>query len=134
VEWFLAETDRNASVELGRVSAFDELTLTPIALQRGVRLRGLAIDTRGNLWSTESGTKGRWRRAAIVRIAPDGRLAVFRQGLMKGAIPANIAAGADGTLWFLDDAGRIGHVRADGHIEEVPIGSHAANTESAWRT
>jgi virginiamycin B lyase len=122
VEWFLAETDINASMELGRVSASGELTLSPIALEKGVRLRGLAVDTRGDLWSTQSGTKGRWRRAGIVRIAPDGQVTVFRRGLLKGAIPANIAAGAQGTLWFLDDAGRVGHVLADGQIREIPIG------------
>jgi streptogramin lyase len=60
VEWFLAETDINASAELGRVSASGELTLSPTALEKGVRLRGLAVDTRGDVWSTQSGTKGRW--------------------------------------------------------------------------
>jgi streptogramin lyase len=122
VEWFLAETDINASVELGRVSASGQLTLSPIALEKGVRLRGLAVDAHGDLWSTQSGTKGRWRRAGTVRIAPDGQVTVFRRGLLKGAIPANIAAGAHGTMWFLDDAGRVGHVLADGQIREMPIG------------
>jgi streptogramin lyase len=132
VEWFLAETAVNASVELGRVSASGQLTLSPIALQKGVRLRGLAVDTSGNLWSTQSGTKGRWRRAGIVRIAPDGRVTVFRRGLLKGAIPANIAAGSHGTLWFLDDEGRIGHVLADGHIDELPIGRPIVSEERAF--
>jgi streptogramin lyase len=132
VEWFLAETDINASVELGRVSASGELTLSPIALEKGVRLRGLAVDTHGGLWSTQSGTKGRWRRAGIVRIAPDGRVTVFRRGLLKGAIPANIAAGAHGTLWFLDDAGRVGHVLADGQIREMPIGRPIVPEERAF--
>jgi streptogramin lyase len=132
VEWFLAETDINASVELGRVSASGQLTLSPIALEKGVRLRGLAVDARGNLWSTQSGTKGRWRRAGIVRIAPDGQVTVFRRGLMKGAIPANIAAGAHGTMWFLDDEGRIGHVLADGQIREMPIGRPIVVEERAF--
>jgi len=132
VEWFLAETDVNASVELGRVSASGKLTLSPIAIQKGVRLRGLAVDGHGHLWSTQSGTKGRWRLAGIVRIAPDGRVTVFRRGLMKGAIPANIAAGAHGSLWFLDDAGRLGHVLADGRIEEVPIGRPIVPEERAF--
>jgi streptogramin lyase len=132
VEWFLAENDINASVELGRVSASGQFTLSPIALEKGVRLRGLAVDARGNLWSTQSGTKGRWRRAGIVRIAPDGRVTVFRRGLMKGAIPANIAAGAHGTMWFLDDEGRIGHVLADGHIKELPIGRPIVVEERAF--
>ena len=132
VEWFLAETDINASVELGRVSASGQLTLSPIALERGVRLRGLAVDARGNLWSTQSGTKGRWRRAGIVRIAPDGRVTVFRRGLLKGAIPANIVAGAHGTLWFLDDAGRVGHVLADGQIREMSIGRPIVPEERAF--
>jgi streptogramin lyase len=131
-EWFLAETDINASVELGRVSASGELTLSPIALEKGVRLRGLAVDTRGNLWSTQSGTKGRWRRAGIVRIAPDGQVTAFRRGLMKGAIPADIAAAANGTLWFLDDAGRVGHVLADGQIREMPIGRPIVPEERAF--
>jgi len=132
VEWFLAETDINASVELGRVSASGQLTLSPIALEKGVRLRGLAVDTRGNLWSTQSGTKGRWRRAGIVRIAPDGQVTVFRRGLLKGTIPANIAAGASGTLWFLDDASRVGHVLADGQIREMPIGRPIVPEERAF--
>ncbi len=132
VEWFLAETDVNASVELGRVSASGQLTLSPIALQQGVRLRGLAVDASGNLWSTQSGTKGRWRRAGIVRIAPDGRVTVFRRGLLKDAIPANIAAGAHGTPWFLDDSGRIGRVLADGAIEELPIGRPIVSEERAF--
>jgi streptogramin lyase len=132
VEWFLAETDINASVELGRVSASGRLTLTPIVLEKGVRLRGLTVDTHGELWSTQSGTKGRWRRAGIVRIMPDGQVTVFRRGLLKGAIPANIAAGANGTLWFLDDAGRVGHVLADGQIREVPIGRSIVPEERAF--
>jgi streptogramin lyase len=132
VEWFLAETDLNASVDLGRVSASGQLTMSPIALQKGVRLRGLVLDASGNLWSTQSGTKGRWRRAGIVRIAPDGRVTVFRRGLLKDAIPANIAAGAHGTLWFIDNAGRIGHVQADGAIEELPIGRPIASEERAF--
>jgi streptogramin lyase len=132
VEWFLAETDVNASVELGRVSPSGQLTLTPIALQKGVRLRGLAVDASGNLWSTQSGTKARWRRAGIVRIAPDGRVTVFRRGLLKGAIPANIAAGAHGALWFLDDEGRVGHVLADGRIKELPIGRPIVVEERAF--
>ncbi len=132
VEWFLAETDINASVELGRVSASGELTLSPIALEKGVRLRGLAVDTRGDVWSTQSGTKGRWRRAGIVRIAPDGQVTVFRRGLLKGAIPANIASGEGGTLWFLDDAGRIGHVSTDGQIRELSIGRPIVVEERAF--
>jgi streptogramin lyase len=131
-EWFLSENAANASVELGRISASGQLTLSPIALQKGVRLRGLAVDAHGNLWSTQSGTKARWRRAGIDRIAPDGRVTVFRRGLMKGAIPANIAAGANGSLWFLDDAGRVGHVLADGHIEEAPIGRTIVPEERAF--
>jgi hypothetical protein len=97
-----------------------------------VRLRGLAVDASGNLWSAQSGTKGRWRRAGIVRIAPDGRVTVFRRGLLRDAIPANVAAGAHGALWFLDDAGRIGHVLADGHIEELPIGRPIVPEERAF--
>jgi hypothetical protein len=57
---------------------------------------------------------------------------VFRRGLLKGAIPANIAAGAHGTLWFLDDAGRVGRVLADGHIEELPIGRPIVLEERAF--
>jgi streptogramin lyase len=132
MEWFLAENDLNASVELGRVSTSGELTLTPIAIQKGVRLRGLTVDSRGNLWSTQNGTKGRWRRAGVVRIAPDGHVTVFRHGLMKGAIPANIETGAHGSLWFLDDEGRIGHVLADGRIEETLIGRPIVTEERAF--
>jgi streptogramin lyase len=132
VEWFLAENAVNASVELGRVSASGQLTLAPIALEKGVRLRGLAVDTRGNLWSTQAGTKGRWRRAGIVRIAPDGQVTVFRRGLLRDAIPANIAAGAKGMLWFLDDAGRIGHVLPDGQIREQPIARAIVTEERAF--
>ena len=132
VEWFLAESDINASVELGRVSRSGELTLSPIALEKGVRLRGLAVDARGDVWSTQSGTKGRWRRAGIVRIAPDGQVTVFRRGLLEGAIPANIASGAEGTMWFLDDAGRIGHVSPDGQIRELPIGRPIVVDERAF--
>jgi hypothetical protein len=57
---------------------------------------------------------------------------VFRRGLLKGAIPANIAAGAHGSLWFLDDAGRVGHVLADGQIREMPIGRPIIPEERAF--
>ncbi len=121
-EWFLAETDVDASVELGSVSPAGALTLTPIAMQSGVRLRGLAVDAKGTLWSTQSGTRGHWRRAGIDRIDPDGEVTVLRQGLLPGTIPANIAVGAGGVMWFLDDQGRVGSVLPDGRIHEYPLG------------
>lgn len=129
VEWFLAGTDVNKSVELGSVSASGDLTLSAIPLERGARLRGLAVDSRGELWSTESGREGHRQLAGIVRIVPDGRVSVFKAGLMKGAIPENIAAGSDGALWFLDGAGRVGHVFANGRIREFPIGRRIAAEE-----
>ncbi len=55
--------------------------------KRGCGCEGWQSSTRGDVWSTQSGTKGRWRRAGIVRIAPDGQVTVFRRGLLKGAIP-----------------------------------------------
>lgn len=131
-EWFLADTDANTSVELGRVSPSGTLALSPIQLANGLQLRGLAVDPQGNLWSTESGRVGRQRIAAIVRITPAGQIAVLTNGLMPGAIPVNIAAAPDGTLWFLDAAGRVGHVLADGQIVETPIGRRIAQEQRAF--
>jgi streptogramin lyase len=133
VEWFLADTEVNKSVELGRVSASGGLSLSAIPIGRDAWLRGLAVDSRGALWSTESGRAGHRRIAGIVRIVPGGRVSVFRKGLMRGAIPENVAAGAGGTLWFLDAAGRVGHVLANGRIREFPIGRRDRGRRTAVR-
>jgi streptogramin lyase len=122
-EWVLTGTDANSSEELDQVSASGALTMSAVPLEKGARLRGLT-DSHGNLWSAESGHEGGRQLAGIVRIVPGGQVSVFKKGLMKGAIPANVVAGPDGTVWFLDDAGRIGRVLPDGQLHETPIGRH----------
>ena len=71
----------------------------------------------------QSGTKGRWRRAGIVRIAPDGRVTVFRRGLMKGAISGEYRGWS---AWVSVVSGRCGPPRAHAGRRSdrggVPIG------------
>ena len=43
---------------------------------------------------------------AIGRITPSGQITEFSSGLNAGSVPAVIAPGPDGNLWFTDDGGR----------------------------
>ena len=102
--WFSASGD-SAGPFIGHLTASGKL----IAHERvpGL-LGGLALDSRGNLWATETFGK------AIDRISPRGTLSRFPLPT-PGAYPLAIQPGPDGTMWFTED-GAIGHITASGRI------------------
>ena len=71
----------------------------------------------GAMWFTE------YRKGHIGRIAPDGHIDYFSDGLTSG--PADIARGPDGNLWFTEPAGRIGRITPAGNVTEFSQGLRA---------
>jgi hypothetical protein len=73
------------------------------------------IAAAGYLWFTDlSGAE-----PAIGRVAPDGQIVEFRAGLSSGSVIADIAAGPDGNVWFIDTGlGAIGRITPDGQVGE----------------
>ncbi len=121
-EWFLTAQKGVHAPMLGRVSARGVFSAHVLAVDPRARIRGLAVGGDGELWSTELLRRGRRRLGAILRLSPDGQVAVFRRGLLPGALPESITAGRHGVMWFLDAAGRVGRISPDGAIREFPLG------------
>lgn len=121
-EWFLAHREGSRVPLLAEVSPLGEVSVHEAPFDPASTIRGLAVGSDGNLWTTATGTHGLDRVSAILRITPQGKVTAFADGLRKGAIPENIAAGPDGALWFTDAVGRIGRITTAGAIEEFPVG------------
>ena len=70
----------------------------------------------GALWFTEPSNPGR-----VARIALDGDVTDFSDGLSRNSAPTSIAAGADGALWFTESRGdnAIGRLGPSGAITEI---------------
>ncbi len=130
-EWFLAESAGGRDSVLGEATPLGTVTLARVALAAGQRMRGLAADAEGNLWSTESGRSGAHATSAgaVVRISPQGAVTRFAAGLLRGAQPESIVRGPQHAMWFLDAAGRVGRIGADGRIREFPLGRRIAPVE-----
>lgn len=86
----------------------------------------LATGPDGNVWFTLAGHWRHWRtddddaKPAIGRVTPDGIVTLFAEGL--SSTPYDIAAGADGAMWFTEPkADRVGRITLDGAIEEFAV-------------
>src|SRR5579862_4009630 len=85
---------------------------TPGFLSSAVAI-DIAPDSNGNMWFTDAGTP------AIGRIASDGTVTEFSNGLIQGAHPYSIVAGLNGSMWFSDSSGvAIGQITPQGAITE----------------
>jgi streptogramin lyase len=125
---------------LGRIIPAGAVTEFGAGIPAGTAIRGLVAGPDGNLWFTLDGTAPRTggvarAAAAIGRITPEGQVTLFTAGLREGSAPAQIVAGTDGAVWFVDGtrntAGpppEIGRVTPDGAIAEFPLGLPKALT------
>lgn len=73
----------------------------------------IAVGPDGNLWYVDSAAN------LVGRIAPEGSITEFTDGLSDAAGPTGIAKGPDGALWFTESAaGKIGRITTAGVITE----------------
>ena len=94
--------------------------LAEYPLPNGASPKGIAADSAGNVWFTESGGQG-----AIGKIAPSGTITQYSTGLAPGSHPTGITAGPDGNIWFTDSNGpaRLGKLNpSTGAITEYTAG------------
>jgi virginiamycin B lyase len=70
----------------------------------------------GGMWFTER------LHARIGRIGADGHVDYFSEGVTTAA--SSITAGADGNMWFAEDAPRIGRITPTGVVDEFSSGLH----------
>jgi streptogramin lyase len=83
-------------------------------------LGGITTGPDRNMWFGESNPRGVNR---IARITPTGVVTVFSTGISPSADIGDIAAGADGNLWFTETGGnRIGRVTPGGVVTEFSSG------------
>ena len=76
---------------------------------------GIAVSTDGAVWATlQNGNQ-------LLRVAADGTGKTFDIP-SGGAVPTDVAAGSDGSVWFLQfRANRIGHFK-DGQFSDIEVG------------
>lgn len=82
----------------------------------------------GNMWFTESSQFGMTtftEQSYIGRLSTSGQLKEFPLPT-KFSSPYAIAAGADGNLWFTEDASKIGRITPQGVVTEYPIPTQQA--------
>jgi len=95
----------------------------PIAF--GAAPSSLTAGTDGSMWFTAAGERGVGGAPGIGRIARDGTVTQFGEGLPSDARPRGLVRAGDGTMWFVDDPGQsIGRVTPAGAIEELRV-THA---------
>lgn len=114
---------------VGRVTPQGAVTEFSDGIPAGFGIRDLVAGADGNLWFTLSGATyppSKSRQSAIGRITSAGVVTLFRSGLRERSSPGEIVAGADGNLWFVDDAysqpPEIGRITPAGTITEFPTG------------
>jgi virginiamycin B lyase len=80
---------------------------------------GVATAPDGVVWATLQGGN------QLLRIAPDGAMTAIDLP-RAGAVPSDVAVGADGTVWFLQfRANRVGQLK-DGKFAEFEVGKENA--------
>ena len=92
----------------------------PIAF--GAAPSALAAGTDGSMWFTAAGERAVGGTPGIGRIARDGTVTQFGEGLPSNARPRGLVRAGDGTMWFVDDPGQsVGRVTPAGAIEELRV-------------
>jgi virginiamycin B lyase len=114
---------------IGRITPQGAVTEFSAGIPAGGGIRDIVAGADGNLWFTLSGAAyppSKSRPSAIGRITPGGVVTLFSTGLRNRSAPGEIVAGADGDLWFTDDAysqpPEIGRVTPEGAISELATG------------
>jgi virginiamycin B lyase len=77
---------------------------------------GIAAGPAGDVWITE------WSRAAIARITTDGTVTER----IPSSHAIRIATGADGNVWFTEQADIVGRSTVNGTIAEFPVPTSSA--------
>jgi streptogramin lyase len=100
--WFVDAGDRP---EIGRITTAGTITEFPTGLRAPLGLGGIAVGAEGSTWFTQAYVLPHFNqgRGVAGRLEPSGTVAHF------GKAPAAISApviGADGNVWFVDDAGK----------------------------
>lgn len=126
--WFNIESSPTFN-SLGWATPAGEINvIPPSALMAGSHPQGVTGGPEGDIWFADGGGS----TGAIGRLAPCGhctpKVEEFTVGLPPKSAPESIATGADGNLWFTDEAtGAIGRVvpcaaPCTPSIEEFPLG------------
>lgn len=109
-----------AALPVSALADSNRITVFPVPSEP-LDMGGIAVDSNGDLWFTESSGQG-----AIGRITPQGTITEFP--LSSSGSPGSIVLGPDGDLWF-GETGRfkevgnqaIGKITPDGRISEFPL-------------
>src|SRR2546425_7209629 len=75
----------------------------------------IAVGPDGSAWFTEQTAN------QIGRVTAEGKVVEYSVG--RNGPPRAITRGADGAMWFTEDAGYIGRIGPDGAISEYPLPS-----------
>lgn len=101
----------------------EELAQLPQHAQWYNSIGGIAAQKNGAIWFTEPQSN------RIARIAPDGTLHEFRDGIPSGATPTGIAFDRIGSVWFTDPArGTLDHLLPDGKVRIIGQALSPLNT------
>jgi len=116
--WF-TEPDAN---KIGQMTASGRVTEFAIPT-RGSDPLGIATDQKGNAWFTEGD------KARVGRVTPAGAFSEFR--LPPHVEPFDLAAGADGNMWFTDLHGRekVGRMTPSGTVRRFDGATGAYSVE-----
>jgi streptogramin lyase len=118
---------------IGRITAAGQiLPEFPVTLAPGAFLHEIVPGGDGNMWFDINGLA-----QAIGKVTPAGQITEVTPGmggLNTGAIPTEMTAGPNGTVWFMDASNTnpsIGRISASGVITEFPyLGDPVPNFES----
>ncbi len=111
--WFGA-SNSTPDGEIGRISTTGTVSKFDFGDPAEPAVMGIAVGSDGDVWLTTDQTS-----SEIERIDADGTATKFDTG--SGAVLGNIAAGADGNLWFVDRSA-IGRITPAGTITEFQAG------------
>jgi streptogramin lyase len=118
--WF---TDQGTEPAVGVLTPQGAITEFRTGLNAGSAPGSIAAGPEGNLWLSDAGST-----PAIARITPNAEaptvktpaIREFSEGLQAGSVPRGISTGADGNIWFTDDAPvpALGRITAAGVVTE----------------
>jgi virginiamycin B lyase len=116
---YFGKTTSAGTPAIGRITTSGTITSFPVPSAGDVA--SLALGAGGTIWFSIADTAH-----AIGKLSPSGQVTVItpgNDGLDPNAVPLDMAAAPDGTVWFLDDdntkAG-VGAISPSGQISEYP--------------
>jgi len=114
---YFGETTTAGTPAIGRITTTGTITSIPVPSTGDIE--SLALGAGGTIWFSIADTAH-----AIGKLASSGQVTVItpgNDGLGANAIPLDMAAAPDGTVWFLDDATAgpgVGAISPSGQISE----------------